>query len=109
MKTREELHESALALLSLIKEADNKVHTMIQHNVDIAYTNGFEPHSEESIDFQKQLVERLKRSYKNVVNQIMEEVNIDFQKKVVKRLGNSYLKILKEVEAYGLQEGTLKK
>ena len=72
MKTREELHEAALAILSLIKEADHKVHSMIEYNAYIAYPNGFEPHSEESIDFQKQLVERLKRSYKNVVNQIIE-------------------------------------
>jgi len=72
MKTREELHEAALAILSLIKEADHKVNTMIIYNVDIAYPNGFEPHSEESIDFQKQVVERLERSYKNVVNQIIE-------------------------------------
>ena len=72
MKTREELHEAALNILRLIKESEDKVYTMIIHNVDIAYPNGFVPHSEESIEFEKQLVERLKRSYKNVVNQIIE-------------------------------------
>lgn len=77
MKKRKELHETALALLNLIKEADDKYYTMVLYNVDIAYPNGFEPHSAKSIEFQKQVVERLERSYKNVVKQIIENESIN--------------------------------
>jgi hypothetical protein len=77
MKTREELHESALALLSLIKEANKKVYAMMQYNVEIAEPNGFTPHDDESIDFQKLVVQRLENSYLKVLHQIIENESIN--------------------------------
>lgn len=75
MKKREELHESALSVLSLIKAAQHKVDEMLRYNVEIAAPNDFSPHSDESIDFQKAVVARLERSYKSIVQKIYESTN----------------------------------
>jgi hypothetical protein len=44
----------------------------MQYNVEIAEPNGFTPHDDESIDFQKLVVQRLENSYLKVLNQIIE-------------------------------------
>ena len=72
MKKREELHEAALSVLSLIKSAQHKVDEMLRYNVEIAAPNDFEPHSDESIEFQKAVVKRLERSYNNIITQLHE-------------------------------------
>lgn len=75
MKKREELHESALSVLSLIKAAQHKVDEMLRYNVEIAAPNDFEPHSDESIEFQKAVVARLERSYRTIIVKLYESTN----------------------------------
>ena len=72
MKTREELHESALSILSLIKSANEIVASMEDYNTNIAEPNGFRVWSYEDITQKKLVAQRLENSYLQILKEIVE-------------------------------------
>ena len=72
LKEARMLHLRADQLLELCEEAQKKVETMCQWNVEQAIPNGFETHSDEAIEFQQKVVERIFRSYRILLNKINE-------------------------------------
>ena len=49
---------------------------MCRWNVEQAIPNGFKTHSDEDIEFQQRVVERIFRSYKLLVNKINENTEL---------------------------------
>lgn len=75
VKSALELHEKAVQLLKLYKDAERKVENFIEFNRTIALPSGFiTPHTEAKIDFQKQVARRVWRSYAVVVNQLNSQL-----------------------------------
>lgn len=72
LKEARMLHLRADQLLELCEEAQKKVDGMCRYNVEYAIPNDFEPHSDEDIEFQQRVVERIWRSYRVLVNKINE-------------------------------------
>ena len=64
------LHLRADQLLELCQEAQKKVDHMIKWNVETAIPNGFDTHSDAEIEFQKQVVKRIWRSYQIVIDKL---------------------------------------
>lgn len=62
----------ASQLLEICEEAQKKVDSMNRWNVEQAIPNGFDIHSDEDIEFQQKVVERIWRSYKILVTKINE-------------------------------------
>jgi hypothetical protein len=62
----------ASQLLEICEEAQKKVDYMCRWNVETAIPNGFDIHSDEDIEFQQKVVERIWRSYKILVTKINE-------------------------------------
>jgi hypothetical protein len=76
LKEARMLHLRADQLLELCEEAQKKVDSMCRWNVEQAIPNGFETHSDEDIEFQQRVVERIFRSYKVLVNKINENTEL---------------------------------
>lgn len=72
LKEARMLHLRADQLLELCEEAQKKVDSMCRWNVEQAIPNGFETHSDEDIEFQQRVVERIFRSYKLLISKINE-------------------------------------
>ena len=71
MKTQVELHESALSLLSLIKAAEGQRTEMLRYNVEVAEPNGLRTYTDEELLFKCAVISRLKRSYNNVLKELV--------------------------------------
>ena len=72
LKEARMLHLRADKLLELCETAQKKVESMCRWNVEYAIPNGFDPHTDEAIEFQQKVVERIWRSYRVLVNKINE-------------------------------------
>jgi hypothetical protein len=64
------LHLRADQLLELCEESQKKVDHMNKWNIETAIPNGFDIHSDAEIEFQKQVVKRIFKSYTNIVQKI---------------------------------------
>ena len=76
LKEARMLHLRADQLLELCEEAQKKVDSMCRWNVETAIPNGFKTHSDDDIEFQQRVVERIFRSYKLLVNKINENTEL---------------------------------
>lgn len=76
LKEALELHEKANQVLNLCQEAQKKVDSMNRWNVEMAIPNGFDQHSDEEIEFQERVVERIWRSYQVLVNRINQNTTL---------------------------------
>ena len=71
MKTRVELHETALSLISLIEAAEKQRTEMLRYNVEVAEPNGFRTWTDEELEFKCRVIVRLERSYNNVLKELV--------------------------------------
>jgi hypothetical protein len=76
LKEALELHEKANQILELCQEAQKKVDSMCRWNVEQAIPNGFTQHSDEEIEFQERVVERIWRSYQVLVHKINQNTTL---------------------------------
>lgn len=77
MKKKIELHESAISLLSLIDSAKSELNNMNDYNSTTSIRTGFDPFTNSEIKSKINTINKLERSYNNIINELNKNDELD--------------------------------
>ena len=77
MNRKIELHESAISLLSLIDSAKSELNNMNDYNSTTSIRTGFGPFTNSEIKSKINTINKLERSYNNIINELNRKDELD--------------------------------
>jgi len=77
MNRKIELHESAISLLSLIDSAKSELNNMNDYNSTTSIRTGFDPFTNSEIKSKVNTINKLEKSYSNIINELNKKDELD--------------------------------